>query len=186
MELGARICTPRGPRCAECPIQRWCAARAGGCERDLPRRRVRPRVPLRRAVAAVVRAGRRYLVVQRPPDGLLGGLWAWPAVELSDGEAPAAALRRHLRCCFGIDARVGARLGAVTHQFSHFHLHADVYGCDSTCREAPPCADRPPRRARHFNSDALRWVTRRGLDALALAAVDRRILGLLSESRGRA
>src|SRR5437899_9618319 len=26
MELGASICTPRSPRCVECPVSRWCRA----------------------------------------------------------------------------------------------------------------------------------------------------------------
>jgi A/G-specific adenine glycosylase len=44
MELGATVCTARGPRCDECPIAVECAwRRAGYPAYDGPRRRVQPR-----------------------------------------------------------------------------------------------------------------------------------------------
>ncbi len=36
MELGAMICIPRDPRCAECPVEKFCLARQSGLERELP------------------------------------------------------------------------------------------------------------------------------------------------------
>jgi A/G-specific adenine glycosylase len=36
MELGATVCTPRNPQCGECPVSRWCEARAAGVAAALP------------------------------------------------------------------------------------------------------------------------------------------------------
>jgi A/G-specific adenine glycosylase len=36
MELGATVCLPRAPRCADCPVARFCAARSAGTEGELP------------------------------------------------------------------------------------------------------------------------------------------------------
>ena len=36
MELGAMVCMPRNPRCADCPVARTCRARAGGRISELP------------------------------------------------------------------------------------------------------------------------------------------------------
>src|SRR6266850_4724238 len=36
MELGATVCTPKAPRCLECPAQDWCRARQLGIEETLP------------------------------------------------------------------------------------------------------------------------------------------------------
>jgi A/G-specific adenine glycosylase len=36
MELGATICLPHTPGCGACPVERFCAARAAGTERELP------------------------------------------------------------------------------------------------------------------------------------------------------
>jgi A/G-specific adenine glycosylase len=44
MDIGATLCRPRSPRCAECPARRWCryAAAGGGPVRDVARRAARP------------------------------------------------------------------------------------------------------------------------------------------------
>ena len=43
MELGATVCTPRTPRCAECPVAHWCRARALGIADSLPAARRKPK-----------------------------------------------------------------------------------------------------------------------------------------------
>ena len=45
MELGETICTPQIPRCAACPVSRWCLARARGLTAEIPapRRKRAPR-----------------------------------------------------------------------------------------------------------------------------------------------
>lgn len=41
MELGAVVCTARAPRCAECPIARWCEWRGAGYPDNAPAKRPR-------------------------------------------------------------------------------------------------------------------------------------------------
>lgn len=41
MELGAVVCTARAPRCAECPIARWCEWRGAGYPDNAPEKRPR-------------------------------------------------------------------------------------------------------------------------------------------------
>ena len=36
MELGALICTPKTPKCAQCPVSQWCAAFACNRQSELP------------------------------------------------------------------------------------------------------------------------------------------------------
>ena len=36
MELGATVCTPKSPRCEECPVSRWCRARKLGIAEEIP------------------------------------------------------------------------------------------------------------------------------------------------------
>lgn len=85
MELGATVCTPREPRCAQCPLARLCHARAAGREQELPvmeRRRPAPAVEM---VALVARddATGTVLFARRREGGLFGGLWEPPMVEAS-------------------------------------------------------------------------------------------------------
>ena len=92
MELGATVCMPRAPRCGECPVARWCRARAAGTVAERPAPRPRKRVPrVEYATAVVVDAAGRTLLARRPPNGLLAGMWEFPAVEMA-AAVPAAEL----------------------------------------------------------------------------------------------
>ena len=64
MELGATLCTPRAPHCAECPISRWCRARALGIAESVPAPRRKPATVHIVLAAAVLldRRGRTLLV----------------------------------------------------------------------------------------------------------------------------
>ncbi len=72
MELGAAVCLPRAPRCAECPVERYCGASAAGRQDEFPARRLRP---------ATERLSKRLLLVKRRGRILLtehGGFWELP------------------------------------------------------------------------------------------------------------
>jgi A/G-specific adenine glycosylase len=128
MELGETLCLPRAPRCPQCPVARHCVAR-----RDLPdpgalpvigTRAPKPRV--RGALAAIVR-GRRVLVLRRPPNGLLGGLWEFPGGKIEPGERPRDAARRELEEETGLRAARLERVGIVRHSYSHFDVELHLY-----------------------------------------------------------
>jgi A/G-specific adenine glycosylase len=83
MELGATICVPRAPRCAACPVERFCAARAAGCERELPvklKKNAARDVPL--ALALVRQESRLFLVRRAQSECRLAGFWELPAKNL--------------------------------------------------------------------------------------------------------
>ena len=89
MELGATVCTPRRPRCDDCPVRPWCTAAARGTVAERPVRAPRRRAPVVRLLAAVVRCPRRgLLLVRRPARGILAGLWDVPAVPWTDDAPP--------------------------------------------------------------------------------------------------
>ena len=106
MELGATVCTPRTPTCRECPVERFCRARAMGLQDTLPARREK-RAPedVRLAAAVLLDAQRRTVLVKPendPTDGLFSRMWQFPAVR--SGKDAASALRQHLREAHGIEA----------------------------------------------------------------------------------
>jgi A/G-specific adenine glycosylase len=111
MELGAAVCTPRSPRCGECPVAALCRARARGTVALRPGRRPRREVP-HEAVAcvALLSGDGRLLLRRRPVEGLLGGLWELPPEPLP---APLAAL-----VADGALVPLGT-LPEVRHAFSH-------------------------------------------------------------------
>ncbi|MCB9678480.1 MAG: A/G-specific adenine glycosylase [Alphaproteobacteria bacterium] len=125
MELGARVCTPRNPRCDGCPVAPECRALAQGWVDELPRAKTRkPPVPIR-GVAGILAGQDGVLIVKRPPQGLLGGLWSPPVVMEHEGPDEVALVDAFARA--GLDVRVIRPLGTVIHVFSHRHLTAEVY-----------------------------------------------------------
>jgi len=113
MELGATVCTPRAPRCEECPVARWCKARKMGLAEKIPAaRKKRAAVRVEIAAAVLVDPRGRTLLVKpekAETDGwspekaatnkLFSGMWQFPAVEVSDDAV--AELARHLRALSG-------------------------------------------------------------------------------------
>lgn len=123
MDLGATVCTPKAPRCPECPLAEWCVARASGHPVGFPAPKVRTAVREVRAVALLIGNADRA-VLERRGGSLLGGLMGLPTEEVREGEREADALAR-------LSARLGAavtgELGEVTHTMTHRRVRLTVY-----------------------------------------------------------
>ena len=169
MELGRRVCTPRTPRCAECPLAAHCQARAHGTQAARPVKTRAPKPPHYDVTAGVIRReDGRVLIAQRPAGKMLGGLWEFPGGKRERGESLPDCLRRELREELGIAVEVGAQMAAIRHAYSHFRITLYVYECrwvggEPQCIE---CAD-------------WAWVTLAELDGYAFPATDRQIVALL-------
>ena len=85
MQLGQHVCTSRNPQCHTCPVSRFCQALAQGTQEARPVKPRRAPTPHYDYIALLLRdASGRILIVQRPADGLLGGLWSLPAMRIDD------------------------------------------------------------------------------------------------------
>jgi A/G-specific adenine glycosylase len=78
MDLGATICTPRGPRCLLCPLCGDCAAFAQGDQEAFPVKPAKAAKPQRHGTIFWAERDGQVLLVRRPPRGLLGGMRALP------------------------------------------------------------------------------------------------------------
>lgn len=162
MELGALVCTPRNPRCDECPVARACAGRARGIAAALPRRSPKAARPVVRVVCALLTDGARVLLVKRA-DGLLRGTWALPEREAEPADAPAAA--RALAAGVGLRPSAVGRRGVVRQVFTHRDVRAEVFRVDVA-------------RARRAAGTELRWVSPAALGQLGLSNYARKTIGL--------
>jgi len=122
-DLGASVCTPKAPNCAECPWKEPCKARRLGIAAELPRRAPRKQRPLRHGVHFWLtdRSG-NVLLRRRPSSGLLGGMielpgTLWRETLWSETEAMTHAP-------MPVDWRPA---GLVRHGFTHFELTIDLF-----------------------------------------------------------
>lgn len=125
MDLGAMVCVPGQPLCDRCPLNGLCLAHRQGLAGKLPVRRIKKAVPRRHQAALLVRLQDRLLVSRRPPDGLLGGLWEFPVVDLAKshpGENEIHMLQNDL----GLPGNP-EHIGTIHHAYSHFKLVLEVY-----------------------------------------------------------
>lgn len=167
MELGATLCTPRGPRCGACPLARGCEARRAGDAESLPRKARRSAVRDVDAVAALLLRRGRALAVRRPEQGLLGGMWELPGGELEPGERAGDAIARTLRERVGLCLTDARALGVVEHGFTHLHLRLHVFRGGAAAGRV---------RLRGFN--AHRWLALHELRALPQGGPTRKALAL--------
>lgn len=169
MELGATVCTPRAPRCADCPISKLCRARLMGAVEEVPVRKPRRDLPHRTVTAAVIVGDARVLVARRREQDLLGGLWEFPGGTVEPGETLEDCLKREIAEELGLEIEVGPRLAAIPHAYTHFRITLHVFLCRPVGGEprALECAD-------------FLWADGETLARLPMSAVDRRIARAVS------
>jgi len=173
MELGATVCTPRRPKCVDCPLATDCVARVEDVTDRLPVVGAKKAPRRVRLVAAVVTHDKteRVLLAQRQADGLFGGLWEPPMVEGEDLETTRRQLGR-----LGAPPSVELmEVGEVTHLLTHRRLDVTV---------ARARASRAHRLRRRPSEPyvQLRWVRP---DEVALSTLARRVLSAADQPQER-
>ena len=168
MELGAMVCLPRHPKCDECPIAKYCAARKCGLQDQLPLKTRRQPLPHYDVTAAVIRRNGRLLIAQRPFGGRLGGLWEFPGGKVEPGETLKTCLRREIKEELGLHIKVGAPITSLDHAYTHFKITLHAFECELV--SGKPQA---------LQVQDFKWVRMSELDRYAFAKTDLRIIGAL-------
>ncbi|KAD3067776.1 hypothetical protein E3N88_35656 [Mikania micrantha] len=150
MELGATLCTPLSPNCSSCPVSTQCNALLNS-KHDPSALVTRyptkvEKVKQRHDYSAVTvveifdceqltgntsASGSKFLLVRRPEEGLLAGLWEFPSVSLN-GKADLVTRRRVvddlLKKSFGLNVHRASdivsrdEVGEYVHIFTHIRL----------------------------------------------------------------
>lgn len=126
MELGATVCTPQRPGCGACPLQAACWAHAHGHSTRLPVRKPRVKVERSRRAVGVVERDGKILLLKRPPEGLLAGMWEFLNLE-TDPDVAGEALLAKAQELSGTDELTLVYAGRVIHRFSHIEWEIDAY-----------------------------------------------------------
>ncbi|MGE5297141.1 MAG: A/G-specific adenine glycosylase, partial [Solirubrobacterales bacterium] len=168
MELGSEICTPRNPRCGDCPLADLCEANRHNEQDVLPTRTARKPLPSHTVVVGVIYRNGRILIDKRKAEGLLGGLWEFPGGKVQPGESLESALTREIQEELDIEVEVGREIAVVDHTYTHFHVEIHAFECRHAQGEprAIACA-------------ALKWVRPSELNRYAFPAANKKIIKLL-------
>lgn len=164
MELGATVCTPRAPRCAQCPVRALCRAYALDRVEGFP-----PATPRResgrvRRALALVSAGGRFMVT-RCEGRLLQGMWEPPGVDVGGGASARPTLIA-LLAGLGVRARLTPLGLTVRHTITDRVIAAELWHAT---------VETPAPRA-----SGTRWV-RPDAGGVALTALARKALRAVSE-----
>lgn len=131
MDFGATQCTRSKPLCDRCPLENMCVARRDGRVADLPTPRPKKTLPLRRVTVLILRNKGRILLVQRPSNGIWGGLHSLPEMESSSTPSSTA---KSLGChTGGFHA-----LPTLLHTFTHFKLDIQPLMAEVKSRQPIP------------------------------------------------
>ena len=131
MDLGATVCTPGTPDCADCPLRPLCDAYQAGDADALPiKAAAKPPLELSMAVALVT-CGDKVWMIQRK-EALLKNLWVYLLTETAEKNAD---IEKALKSA-GIRAAFQDTLGTARHVFTHrvwnmtlYHYLAEIPAC---------------------------------------------------------
>ena len=127
MDLGATICVPTNPHCPVCPVMRLCEARKLAIQDERPVLKAKKAGPHHAVAAGVILRYGRVLLVQRPSNGLLGGMWEFPNGRVRGMQG--AHVEKVLRDRYGLEVRCGEPLCIVEHGYSHFSVSVHAFLC---------------------------------------------------------
>ncbi|XP_008801238.2 adenine DNA glycosylase [Phoenix dactylifera] len=156
MELGATLCSTTNPACSTCPISDKCRAfslsRNSETVRvtDYPTKVARAKQRHDFAAVCVVQIAEgsdqevlkdsnkkhAFLLVKRPEEGLLAGLWEFPSVVLDEERMDMGtrrkAMDKYLKKLFNVDVGrncnviLREHIGEYVHVFSHIRLQMHI------------------------------------------------------------
>jgi A/G-specific adenine glycosylase len=165
MELGAVICTPRQPKCPDCPVRKQCMAFRQGRTDELPNLGKRSAATRRDFVAFVVQHRDRFLVRQRPAGVVNGRLWEFPNAEVDGGQLDERRLAEIVLGSRPVSVRP---LHQIRHTITRYRITLDVF--DAEFANGPTPLVSIPRG---------RWCSPAELRRLAFPSAHRKIVQML-------
>ncbi|NCT56860.1 MAG: A/G-specific adenine glycosylase [Legionella sp.] len=119
MDLGATVCTPKKTACSRCPLQQTCKAYAQNLVEQYPEKAQKKMIPTREQQFILLYNTDKTAIYleKRPSEGLWGGLWSLPSLDMSESAT------NYTYITHGLDSHESIMLPMVKHTFSHFKLN---------------------------------------------------------------
>jgi A/G-specific adenine glycosylase len=161
MELGALVCTPRQPKCGECPLKKLCVAHRDDIAEQLPNLGERIAITARRFVTCVLERDGAVLVRQRPAGVVNGHLWEFPNVEVAL-KAQESETQQQLEAELGCPIDTLTSLITVKHSITRYRITLDAFLAQLNGMKP--------------HSRAGKWVRKNALEQLPFTSAHRRVL----------
>lgn len=163
MELGSTVCTPAQPRCSACPVSHLCEAYRRGQPTAVPE--PTRRTPMRKQVdvSALIEREGRFLLAQRAPEGLWGGLWEFPRATREGRESLETVACRAAEMV-GLQIEPNSVLERVKHAVTYAQILLYGYYCQWQAGEPRPGV-----------YHAIAWLSPHELDQYPLSAPQRKL-----------
>ena len=169
MDLGSSFCQAKVVHCSPCPITSKCKATLNADPLKYPEPKKNKPIPNVNVSVCVVYHKDRLLILQRPQNKMLGGLWEFPGGKLELGESKEAAAIREIKEETNLLIKNPQYVGQIKHQYSHFKVTISLF-------------------LKHVNSvktlkikENYVWTTMKGLDKFALPKANYKMLELLNK-----
>ncbi len=115
MELGALVCKPTSPLCADCPLRENCTAFKEGTTAQIPVKSPKRKPQRVMLWALAIICGEYILLKQRGDKELLAKMWGVPVFERTDDDFETASIENLL----DLKLPRAKDIGCVTHVFTH-------------------------------------------------------------------
>ena len=171
MDLGSSFCQAKTVNCEPCPIIDGCKATLNDNPLQYPEIKKSKPVPTVNVVVCIISHNKKLLVMQRPKDKMLGGLWEFPGGKIENGELKEVAVIREIKEETNLKIKDPKYIGEVRHQYSHFKVSISLfyYIIDDI-------------RSIKIKENYL-WTTIKGLDKLALPKANYKILQIFNKAK---
>jgi len=179
MDLGSLVCTPKSPKCAECPVVAFCETAKRGLQAEIPSPKTKEPKEYRAEAALLIQKRGKTFLIRYPEGQRWAGLWDFPralaevATEESRGQSVGAVpglttdvvLQARLAELTGRKLIPGRLICSLKHSVTKYRI--TLFFCEGT--------DKGPSGAEPLCET--RWATPSELQELPLNSTARKLVG---------
>lgn len=169
MELGSKVCTPKSPKCEDCPVIRFCPTFRNALQDKIPAASTKIKYEnLHEAVVLVSKpAGKsklKFLVRLCGPNERWTGLWDFPRFEIDSNKNAEVDLEQKLHSQCGLEGQIEPTKVQLKHAVTKYRITLDVYRCEKV-----------QGRLKRTRNETFRWSDSQELAALPMSITGRKI-----------
>ncbi|MBZ0264350.1 A/G-specific adenine glycosylase [bacterium] len=172
MELGATVCLSRNPSCSICPVISHCKAFKLGIQDKLPARKKKKSVPQRTAASAIIQREEKFLLLQRPTNGMLGGLWELPTVIIPHLDLKYQEIEAIFDSQLNLKIKIIKLEASARHAYTHFKIHNLAFSSQLIAQDSR-------ERLRH----PYKWIDKDQISGFPVHVVQQKLFAQLFDSQ---